>query len=186
MLKEIILGVCIFSSLQQVSARELDQVSSVEVLTSAKLRGYADAGKQPESATAFSQNASYPSCQLMFLPALKVMDSRTFNIVGTEPKYDGGLVEIYGLKQNRMLKIVRINSQVNEKEQECALPSHPELCDQNPPMVKSKSTDVDLTDAQGNRWLLLCNSEEILSEKGITPKIEIQEVIKSLGSVNLK
>ncbi len=186
MLKQIIGCVSLVLVFQQASALELDQVRSLEVPTSLKFRGYADRGQTPSNATAFNINSGYPSCQLAILPNSKSMNSRSFKVVDTEPKYDGGRVDIYNLTEKLELQITKVTSEVTEVEQECSIPSHPELCDSNPPMVKSKTTTIDMVDADSNRWYLMCMSDEIESSRNIEPTIDVKDVVKSFGPLNLK
>ena len=186
MLKQIIGCVSLFLVVNQVSAMELDQVRSLEVTTSLQFRAYAAANQSATDATAFNQKSGYPSCQLSYLPNAKKMDAKLFKVVGTEPKYDGGRVDLFSLNKNLELTILKMDSQVSEKAQECALPSHPEMCDSNPPMVKSKSTDIEMRDAKGDRWFLLCMSDEIESAKGVQPTISTEDVLKVFGPLKLK
>ena len=186
MIKQIIGGILLMAAVQQVSALELDQIRSLEVPTTIKFRGYADRGQTPTSVTAFNQKSAYPSCNLAYLPNSNSMKSNLFKVVDSEPKYDGGRVDIFNLTQKIELQITKVKSEVKEAAQECALPDHPELCDENPPMVKSKTTIIDMVDADLNRWYLLCISEEIESSRNIEPVIETADVVKNFGPLNLK
>lgn len=186
MLKQIIGCVTLVLAVQQVSAIELDQIISLEVPTSIKFRGYAERDKTPENATAFNQKSGYPSCNLAYLPNSKSMKSKAFKIVDVEPKYDGGRVDIYNLTQTTELQVTKVKSEVTEAKQECSIPDHPELCDENPPMVKTKTTVIDMIDSSTNRWYLLCISEEIESSRNIEPKIDTADVVNVFGPLKLK
>ena len=178
----------IFSLLSfSISATELENSLSIEVNSEVKLRIYVDQQDQdraPKSLTAYSEGGPV-GCMLNYLPVSETVDRSQFVLIGSEPKYSGR-VDIYTPAQPKDLKIKSVEVEVKEEARACEIPSHPELCDENPPMVKRKAVFLELVDSSKDRWMLHCYSQQVLSESGITPSVSKSDVMKSLKGLEVK
>ena len=186
MLKSIYGFILLMAVFQQASGFELDQVKSMEATTSLKFRAYVEQNQLPSEATSFSEKQEFPSCQLDYLPTTKIVNMTQFKLVSSEAAYGGARVDTFNLLKNLELHIVKVSSDIKDNPRECALPSHPELCDQNPPMVRVKTTVIEAQDYDSNRWFFICMSNEVDTKLGINPTIDSTEVVKRFGAINLK
>ena len=126
---------------------------------------------------ASTDSASIGYCNLSYKPTNKKINSKIFQIIASEPKQDGARIDIFAALKNIDLKVISTESIVEELDEACALPSHPELCDENPALMKQKHTYVKLLDAKSNQWFLSCTSSQVEASRGIEPSIVTENIL---------